>query len=141
MRNTVLSALTVALGVGALAAPAAAQSAEATAGVSYIATIRTGTPGSYETFRVELADRDDIDAAFAVLRGESNQHPNGKIVRTASPVNRGYGWHLDPKDVSFVDMSMEICDGKPSYVAENWWTVDRFCPWDGTVVRMQRAPR
>ncbi|GIF15662.1 hypothetical protein [Actinoplanes teichomyceticus] len=139
--TTALSALALTAGLLATAVtPAAATSAAPLGG--YVATFETpgdGETGGTEQFRVQLVERADIDKAFQVLYGRSNEHVNGRIVRTTSPYNPGYTWHLDPNDVTFAAISIELCDGLPSYVGQDWWTSERFCPWAGKVVKMERV--
>ncbi|MEV6598605.1 hypothetical protein AB0M36_17265 [Actinoplanes sp. NPDC051346] len=143
--KTVLSAMAVTAGLAAaIAPPTAAVAAPAPQG-GYVATIQmvtddTGVPNG-EVFRVQLVERQDIRDAFEVLRGRSNAHVNGKIVRTPSPYNPGYNWHLDPNDVDFAHISIELCDGQPSFLSEDWWGSERFCPWQGKVVKMERVRR
>lgn len=132
----------VALGTAAaLAAPAPASAGtppiEAPAG-GWVATIRTGTGVTAETFRVHLVEPADVEAAFRSLDQGTAAHPNGRVVRTGPEVNTGYDWHLDPADVSFSSFSIELCDGRPSDVGEDWWAANspRFCPWQSVVTEM-----
>ncbi|MFI7602482.1 hypothetical protein [Actinoplanes sp. NPDC049681] len=143
--KTALSALAVTAGLAASVTPATAATAAPASPGGYVATIQmttdnTGVPNG-EVFRVQLVERQDIEAAFDVLRGRSNAHINGKIVRTPSPYNPGYTWHLDPDDVAFAAISIELCDGRPSFLSEDWWGSERFCPWHGKVVKMERVRR
>jgi len=66
-----------------------------------------------ETFRVQLTNEKQIDAARAAQAGGSARIPNGRIViRTG--VNVGWSWHVE--DVEFVEVAIELCDGRPSDV-------------------------
>ncbi|MEU4625303.1 hypothetical protein AB0G04_35690 [Actinoplanes sp. NPDC023801] len=147
--TTALTALVVTAGLAAASAPAAAAPAEPRGG--YVATIEIlgGPPGGpegapNEQFRVQLIERQDIQDAFVVLRSDDSsygKHINGMIVRTPSRYNPGYNWHLDPRDVAFHERSWETCDGQPSFLEADWWNSERFCPWFGKVVKMERVRR
>ena len=49
-------------------------------------------------------------------------------------VNRGWSWHL--VDVSFAEVTIELCDGRPSDVEKAGVSFGggRFCPWTARVV-------
>ncbi|MFI6393359.1 hypothetical protein ACIBHY_40545 [Nonomuraea sp. NPDC050547] len=132
MFNAVRMAAAVAVSaVGLIAAGSPVQAG--TAAAQYVATINTGG----ESFRVRLVEPNDVEAAYRNLSGQGNrQHINGKIL-TGTDVNVGWSWHLDPSDVEFVDISMELCDGKPSDVENGTLSGDRFCPWGTQVVDIQ----
>ncbi|MBB5081716.1 BP74-related protein [Nonomuraea endophytica] len=117
--------------IGLIAAGSPVQAG--TAAAEYVATINTGG----ETFRVRLVESNDVDAAYRNMSGVGNrQHINGKIL-PGTDVNTGWSWHLDPGDLEFVDVSMELCDGKPSDVENGTLSGDRFCPWGTQVVDIQ----
>ncbi|MFI5496400.1 hypothetical protein [Actinoplanes sp. NPDC051859] len=145
MRSTMkvaLAALVATAGLAAAATPVAAATTAPAPRGGYIATVQMPTTVAGEksnSFRVQLVDREDIQAAFAVLRGESNAHVNGKIVWSKWDKNSPWGWHLDPNDVTIADRSMELCDGRPAYLEAGWWNSERFCPWKGKVVKMERV--
>ena len=92
-----------------------------------------------ERFRVEVAD-EDVAATLDALRvsGEPASVLMGELVAGDGGFNGPYGWHLDPETVEVVDMAIELCDGKPSFVEEDleYWleTVERYCPWGPKVV-------
>jgi hypothetical protein len=48
-----------------------------------------------------------------------------------------WSWHPDPTDLEFADITIELCDGLPSYVEENkaeWFqSVGNYCPWSARV--------
>jgi hypothetical protein len=99
---------------------------------------------SGETFRVFVASASTIGQLFALERGEATASiPNGRILRGAGPGNHNapYGWHLDPADVAMADVTIELCDGRPSYVQANLDeyvdVVGRYCPWGATLVSIQ----
>jgi hypothetical protein len=88
-----------------------------------------------ETYRILLTDPADIAVARELLAGnEAPSIPNGKVVRGDPGVNTGYSWHIDPNDIEWADMTIELCDGRPSDVEANSISGDRFCPWSAEVV-------
>ena len=61
----------------------------------------------------------------------------GQVVRD-SGCDEDWNFHVDPANVHFADVTIEICDGRPSYIEANLdeWisTVKSWCPWSGRVV-------
>lgn len=93
-----------------------------------------------ERYRILLTDPVDIGIAQRLLAGEAAPNiPNGLIVRGDRGVNTGYSWHIDPSSVEFADMTMEVCDGVPSFVEDGTLEGDRYCPWDARVVAIEPA--
>jgi hypothetical protein len=88
-----------------------------------------------EEYRIRLVEQEDVDIARKLLAGEEAPGiPNGKIVRGSTDVNTGYSWHIDPNDIEFAELTMEVCDGLPSYVEDGTITSERFCPWMAKVI-------
>jgi hypothetical protein len=91
-----------------------------------------------ETYRVRLTDPADVAVARDLLAGkEGPRIPNGRIVRGDPDVNTGYSWHIDPGDFEWVEVTIELCDGLPSYVEDGSLSGDRFCPWAAEVVAVE----
>jgi hypothetical protein len=88
-----------------------------------------------ETFRVGLTTADQVAAARAAQSGGRAKIPNGRIA-PGTQVNTGWGWHLE--DVTFAEITIEVCDGRPSDVerAGVQFGGGRFCPWSATVTRI-----
>jgi hypothetical protein len=86
-----------------------------------------------EAFRVQLVGDRQIDAARAAQAGGPARIPNGRIVAGAG-VNTGWSWHLE--DVEFVEVAIELCDGRPSDVERQGpqFGGGRFCPWNARVL-------
>lgn len=86
-----------------------------------------------ETFRVGLTSPAQVAAAHAAQAGGPARIPNGRIV-SGTQVNGGWSWHLE--DVAFVEVAIELCDGRPSDVEQQGTAFGggRFCPWTATVV-------
>lgn len=89
-----------------------------------------------ERFRAWLTTPEQIDAARAAQAGGPAQIPNGRIV-DGTEVNTGWSWHL--ADVEFAELTMELCDGRPSEVerAGTQFGGGRYCPWSARVVSIQ----
>lgn len=88
-----------------------------------------------ETFRVSLTSPSQIVAARAAQNGGRAQIPNGRIV-PGTQANTGWSWHLE--DVRFAEVTIELCDGRPSDVERQGIAFGggRFCPWSATIVRI-----
>ena len=88
-----------------------------------------------ETFRVALTTADQVAAARAAQSGGLAGIPIGRVVAGAQ-VNAGWSWHLE--DVSFAEVAIELCDGRPSDVERTGiqFGGGRFCPWSARVVRI-----
>jgi hypothetical protein len=86
-----------------------------------------------ETFRVQLVGERQIEAARAALGGGAARIPNGRIV-LGTGVNAGWSWHLE--DVEFVEVAIELCDGRPSDVERQGTQFGggRFCPWSARIL-------
>lgn len=86
-----------------------------------------------EVFRVQIAGERQLQAARAAQAGGSANIPNGRIVAGAG-VNTGWSWHLE--DVEFVEVAIELCDGRPSDVEREGpgYAGGRYCPWGARVI-------
>ena len=95
------------------------------------AVVTFGVAG--ETFRVQLVGERQIEAARAAQGGGSARIPNGRIVAGVG-VNAGWSWHLE--DVEFVEVAIELCDGRPSDIERQGMQFGggRFCPWGARVL-------
>jgi hypothetical protein len=89
-----------------------------------------------ETFRVRLTSAEQIAAVRAAQNAAHALIPNGRIV-TGSEVNTGWNWHLE--DVEFAELTIELCDGRPSDVEREGpaFGGGRFCPWTAQVIRIE----
>jgi hypothetical protein len=93
---------------------------------------------SGETFRVLLTTDEQIAAAKAAQAGGRANIPHGRIV-AGTQVNVGYSWHLE--DVRFVEVTIELCDGRPSMVEAAGgpaFADGTFCPWGAKVVSVEQ---
>jgi len=124
---------------GLAALPAVALTTAALAGCAApadpVATFRVGD----ETFRVALASPELVEHAEALLAGEAVASiPNGVVVHGDPGPNAPWSWHIDPATLEFADMTIELCDGLPSFVERHEVSGDRYCPWDATLVAIER---
>jgi hypothetical protein len=92
-----------------------------------------------ETFRIRLEDSDRIDQARRILRGEEPQRTvTGSLEAGDGGFNDPWSWHLVPETVEFVEHTIELCDGLPSFVEEEldeWLNnVGTYCPWLSEIV-------
>jgi hypothetical protein len=92
-----------------------------------------------ERYKVLLTEPADIQTARRLLNGEDVPSiPNGRVVRETG-VNDGYSWSIDPNDIEFAEVTIEVCDGLPSDVEIGVVTGDRYCPWAATVIGVEPA--
>jgi hypothetical protein len=89
-----------------------------------------------ERFRIALTTPVQVAAARAAQAGGTARIPNGRIV-AGTEVNAGWSWHLE--DVEFVQVTIELCDGRPSDVERQGTAFGggRFCPWTAAVVSVE----
>lgn len=57
--------------------------------------------------------------------------PNGKLKRGPGQDqhNSPWSWHFDPNDIEMAEVTIEVCDGLPSYVEDHLGDFGRYCPW------------
>lgn len=90
-----------------------------------------------QTYRIRLEDREDIAGLHELAQNRSEARiPVGRAVFGSSGVNRGYGWHIDPKSFQWAEVTMEVCDGLPRDVAPGAVPDDLFCPWAAEVTEV-----
>ena len=89
-----------------------------------------------ETFRIRVNDAETVRLARENLQGRNNRHPNGPIREGAGGFNLPWTWHFDPDAVRMVEVSVEVCDGAPSYVEthKNDYLRSGYCPWGARIV-------
>lgn len=72
-----------------------------------------------EQFRVWVTNPETIQQIRDLEAGRSEANiPIGRILRGpgAGGHNAPWSWHLDPEDISMAEMTIEVCDARPSYV-------------------------
>ena len=96
-----------------------------------------------ERFRFGVATDAQVVEAEAALAAGRVGVVHGTVARGDGGVNDGYSWHLDPASVTFPDVAIEVCDGRPRSDVEadlDYWTetVGIYCPWGAQIVRRVR---
>lgn len=91
-----------------------------------------------ETFRVHLTTDEQIRGAELALGNGPAKIPNGRLV-AGEDANQGYSWHV--VDVTFAEVTIELCDGLPSEVQRAGVSFGggRYCPWSARVVSIDYA--
>jgi len=88
-----------------------------------------------ETYKIELATPELVQHARDLLNGEEVAAiPLGTVVRDSPGVNAPWSWHIDPATLEFAEITIEVCDGLPSYVEDGTVTSDQYCPWSAKIV-------
>ena len=87
-----------------------------------------------ERFVLRLTDPAAIALADANLRGANTRFPLGPVRRGDGGFNQPWSWHLDPDDTTLVELAIEVCDGRPSYLEAHLDEYTTYCPWGGRVV-------
>ncbi len=95
-----------------------------------------------EQYSIFITNKQTIEDVLALQRGESQASiPSGRVLRGAVFYNAPWSWHIDPEDIKMAEITMELCDGTPSMVEADldYWvdTVQRFCPWQAKLVRIE----
>lgn len=95
-----------------------------------------------ERYTIFVTDARTIDQVMALASGQGGARiPSGRLLRGREAYNAAWSWHIDPRDIQMVEVTMELCDGRPSDVERDldYWvdTVGRFCPWSVTLVDVE----
>lgn len=98
-----------------------------------------------ETFRIALQDPAQIALAEQRLLDGREGIVQGEVVRGDGGFNAPYSWHLRPETVTFPDLAIEACSGRPLSDVEanlDYWadTLGTFCPWGSRIVRRVVEP-
>ena len=94
-----------------------------------------------ERFSVFITNEETIDQVSALSKGKSEARiPSGRLLRGQVSYNKPWHWHMDSQDIVMAEVTMELCDGRPSDIENNldYWigTVGRFCPWSAQLVAL-----
>lgn len=94
------------------------------------------------SFIAKTSDPEVIDKAESQLQLSLDQrglHIHGDIERGNEGYNNDWSWHFTPDSWDLVEVSVEVCDGRPQMVEDNldYWVDDvgYFCPWSSVVLR------
>ncbi|MGB3541788.1 hypothetical protein [Rubrivirga sp.] len=96
--------------------------------------VEVATLDGPERFRLGLDTEAQVDHAEAALAAGRVGVVHGTVVRGDGGFNDSYSWHLDPASVTFPDLAIEVCDGRPRSDVEadlDYWaeTIGVYCPW------------
>ena len=94
-----------------------------------------------ERFRLRTSNPATASALDARRRAGTLGVVAGRIVRGDGGFNAPWSWHLDPLSIEVPQVSIELCDGRPSMVQGDldYWvdTVGMYCPWAARVYDAQ----
>ncbi|MEM8485032.1 MAG: hypothetical protein AAF564_05760 [Bacteroidota bacterium] len=94
--------------------------------------------GGGETFRIKINDPKIEQQADSLLSAGINKIVHGPIIAGDGGFNAPYSWHLNPGEITFPDLAIELCDGRPSFVENDltYWleSVEVYCPWGAKLV-------
>ena len=117
-------------------------SCDGTVVVPALVTVQTSGP---EQFVIRVTDQVLLDEMIDICKGYSMQRivvgrlvtGNGGYNHDALNAN-AWSWHLQEDTISLADMTMEVCDGLPSFVENylGYWVgfVHTYCPWTSNIV-------
>lgn len=96
-----------------------------------------------EEFRVWVTNPSTIDQLFALQAGQSNARiPNARLHRGQGRGNHNapWSWHMDPQEIEMAEVTIELCDARPSFVEENLdyfvGVVGQYCPWSAELISL-----
>lgn len=93
-----------------------------------------------ERFNVRATDPETIRLLAENYGGKNSMHVTGKLARGDGGFNSPWPWHLEPDSVRMAEVSIELCDGRPSLIEEDleYWieTVGSYCPWGSSIVAL-----
>ena len=95
-----------------------------------------------ERYSIFITNEQTIAQVYALWEGRSDARiPSGKLLEGQVSYNKPWHWHIDSQDIAMAEMTIELCDGIPSFVEANidYWvnTVGRFCPWSASLVSIK----
>ena len=107
----------------------------------YFEFVMRGHPAS-EHFVAATADMAVIamlEQQLILPEDERYLHIHGLIDTGNAGYNYDWSWHFIESGWDMAEISMELCDGVPSYVEDNLWYwllyVEYFCPWVSYVLQ------
>ena len=95
-----------------------------------------------ERYSIFITNPQTIDQVIALSYGQSDAKiPSGRVVKGQVFYNKPWSWHIDSQDITMAEVTIELCDGIPSYVEahlDDWIaTVGYFCPWSTRLVSVK----
>lgn len=89
---------------------------------------------SGERFVLRLTDTETIRLAEDNRQGRNQKFPLGPLRPGNGGFNAPWSWHFDPAETRLVDVAIEVCDGRPSYIEQHLAEFPTYCPWGARVV-------
>jgi hypothetical protein len=103
--------------------------------------------GVYATFRATsdvfhawITSANGISQVIALWRGQSMAKiPVGTLDCTNATYNCGWTWRMKPDTVQFAELTIEVCDGLPSYVEAHCasFANGTYCPWAAELTELR----
>lgn len=92
-----------------------------------------------ETFRIAPATRQQQRRADSLLASGEDVIVYGVLARGDGGFNAPFHWHMTPESLDFVDVTVEVCSGRPMSDVEadlDYWidTLGYYCPWGARIV-------
>lgn len=87
-----------------------------------------------ERFVLRVTDPETIRLGEDNRQGRNTRFPLGPLRAGNGGFNAPWTWHMDPAATRFVELAIEVCDGRPSYVERNQGDYPTYCPWGARVV-------
>lgn len=91
-----------------------------------------------DQFRIRARDSQTIERLEQRMRTGTTGVIMGRVERGDAGYNAPWSWHLVPSTIQVPDVSIELCDGTPSYVEahlDEWMSdVKNYCPWGARVI-------
>jgi len=90
-----------------------------------------------ECFVIYVTNPETIRLALENMERKNSLFPMGELSRGDGGFNKPWSWHLKPETARMVEVSIELCDGNPSFVESelDYWlkAVRSYCPWLGRI--------
>lgn len=97
-----------------------------------------------EVFRVWITKAQTVQQVLDLRDGTGTATiPNGPLLSGPGKGdhNKPWSWHLHPEETEMAEITVEVCDGLPSFVETDldYWINDvgRYCPWSATLVDVE----
>ena len=74
-----------------------------------------------------------------MLEGEEIAAIPLRTIVDAPSVNAQWSSHIDPATLEFAEVTIEVCDGLPSFVEDGSLTSPTYCPWSAEVIAVEET--
>ena len=90
-----------------------------------------------ESLTVWIENNDFIDTAIDIYNGNTRMMIPVFMLREGTDCDPQWSWHVDPQEAFWAEVTIELCDGRPSYIEQDldYWlnTVKEYCPWSAQI--------